>query len=94
MKGQKIIATSGTIPGPVILGNDKHSVKPSRVGFTYSVHPDGVHVCSDLDSDFGVRRIWSNRNVEKNIENARRRLASYGKEISVDALIADGWTVH
>lgn len=78
---------------PALTGNNIHGINSGRVCFTYSVHRDGVHVHSDLDSDYGIRRLWKNRNAAKAVEKARRKLASYGASIGLDELMADGWTV-
>ncbi len=78
---------------PHIDAGRLHCINPNRVCFTYSVHRDGVHVLSDLDSDYSVRRVWKNKNVAKAVEKARKKLASYGASIGLDELIADGWNV-
>lgn len=110
--GRKNFETTGTLPGPQILGNQPsdgedelwefphidggrlHCINPNRVCFTYSVHSAEVHVHSDLDSDYGMSRVWRNRNAAKAVERARRQLASYGASIGLNELIADGWTVR
>ncbi len=111
--GRENFETSGTFPGPQILGNQPRDeeedlelyqlphvdggrlrcINPSRVCFTYSVHRTEVHVYSDLCSDYGIRRVWKNKNAAKAVEKARKKLASYGASIGLEELIADGWTV-
>jgi len=67
------------------------AINIERLGFSYFVHRNGVHVTSDLNSDFEVRRVWSAANVAKAIEKARRTLDSYGCYVDLDTLLADGW---
>jgi hypothetical protein len=69
-------------------------LKPTVIHFSYRVRGSKVAVRTDLNSDYAIRKTFTNKNPEKAVARAQRELSRYGSSVSVATLIQNGWAVY